>query len=133
MSELLSSVSGGGGIFVANSVNVGQIPVSSSGDILVIPSVPGKINLLSYLIADTGPESGITITCGSRVVVSSLDLEDGSAAPTTLSSSFVIGPNTSGASNVQYIASLPGEEIKITKDTGSTGTTIEYCYQVSYN
>jgi len=128
MSELLSSVVGGGGGFVTTFVSGHQeIPASSSGDILVLTPPTGQKVKLTGLV---GAESGITITVGTETVVDALNL---SSAATLNVDEFLLShtANNTALQTVGYVQSIDGgtdEVITITASSPTVGV-VDYSYQ----
>jgi hypothetical protein len=128
MSELLSSVTGGGGGFVTTFVSGHQeIPASSSGDILVLTPPAGKKVKLTGLV---GAESGITITVGSETVIDALNL---TSAATLSIDEFLLShtANNTALQTVGYVQSIDGgtdEVITITASSPTVGV-VDYSYQ----
>jgi len=128
-SQTLTSIIGSGGSFSSDtSSGVLTVAGGASGNVIVIPANGGQVRLTSLYCA-TGADNGITITCGSRTVVTSLNLEDRSAALAN-PSDFVIGTSSSTAINpIKEILGRIGEDITVIKDAGSTGSIFYYSFE----
>jgi len=127
MSELLSTITGGGGGFVPNEYSAKQTGAANltTGNIVTVTPATGERVRLSALYADnvSFDKSGTTVTFGSRVVVDSKTL---TANDTEVDDEFMIGQSSSAggrlnAGLVQPILGEPNEELKIDISVSSDG------------
>jgi hypothetical protein len=133
MSELLSSIVGGGGGFVVKSAS-GALSLPNTqpaGDILVITPPIGQRVKLTTLVKQGLTQAGYTITVGSTVVVNNLTLTDEIDNP--VAGSFLVGStpvfqNNYGSRGITEI--LGGVDEAITVNSANiTNSKIYYSYQ----
>lgn len=112
--------------FIAGACNFGNISSGASGNILSISGVAGKRIKLTKLTCASSTESNISVTFGSREIVSASLL--GNEATTAVTGTFQIG--NANASVAESFIGYPGEGVVINKSTGSTAVNIGYAYVV---
>lgn len=120
---------GGGGNFVPSFFS-GRLQVASgaSGTLFTLTAPVGKrVRLAALITSPTGTESNISIVADGVTVVTNLTLSNGS---NTAVGNFSIGypyqSSGQGAGDLPYIQA--NSTIVVSKTTGSTTTTIAYCY-----
>lgn len=133
MSELLSSITGGGGGFKPSFIS-GQISLSSgaSGDIITITPPSGKaVNLTGLATSVNTAESGVSLTVGGVTIVNGLDLAGGTTGvgEFQVAQTSNAGTTTSSVGSTQDILGAIDEVIIVKKDTGNTTQTILYSYE----
>jgi hypothetical protein len=119
------SSGGGGGIDIGTDFFSGSLQIASGAgvDFLTIPGVAGKKAVITGLGAPTS-ESNITITVGSRTVISNLTLNSVS----TNVGEFSIGRKRQEAGDIDSIQGKENEAIVVSKTSGTTTQIIEYSY-----
>lgn len=123
----------GGGIQVEEFIS-GKLSLASgaSGDILTISPASNQIVQLTGLVCSAGgAESGITVTVGGREIITSLILDTNNESQVGEFSVRGLASASTGndfTGTVQTINGAAGEDIVVSKDTGSTSSTISYSY-----
>lgn len=103
-----------------------SIPTGSSGTLISLTPPSGQRVRLSILwTSASNLESGITVTVGGNVVVSGGTLDDDNAGAN--GNAFTVGPRTSNG-RPPMLGAID-EVIEVIKDSGTTGTSIEYAYE----
>jgi len=132
MSELLSSVVGGGGAFVPTFFS-GQINLLSglSGEFITLTPPAGQRVVLTGLSAiSNGRETGITVKIAGVNVITSKEL---GGLNSNVDNAFVVNLYQSNQTKTgAYCPAIVGgvdEVISVTKDAGSTSQDICYGYQ----
>jgi hypothetical protein len=128
MSTLTGLISaGGGGGFTTESISTVQdIPSGTSADVTISCPSGKKLRLVKFGNRG-GLQSGVTITVGSKTVISSAGLDDFANDGESLNR-FIIGGYIGGSTH-DFIVGDTDEDIVFSFDA-STTQTIRYAYQV---
>ena len=123
-SGLLGTESGGG-LDIGTDFFSGtlQISVGAGINFLTIPGVSGKKAVLTAL-GVASPESNITITVGSRTVISNLTLF---SVPANVGQ-FSVGKKRQEEGDIDSIQGKENEAIVVSKTSGTTSDVISYSY-----
>ena len=128
-SETLSSIVGGGGLFVAKTITGTLIIAPGATGLLATITPPsGQRVKLTGLSADgASPQSGISVAFGGADIITEKSLEGlTSATPLQSVDEFKIGH---GTSNHTFIIGEVDAAVTITKDSGNTVQGILYAYE----
>lgn len=127
-SELLSSVTGGGGGSVSKFVS-GMLTIGSgvSGDIITLTPPAGQRVKLTHLSA-SAPESGMTVQINAIDVLTSMQINTAQGYAVGSYTLGVVAGTSTLPSVTSPITGNVGEVLVIQKDTGNTGSTIRYMY-----
>lgn len=123
---LLNSITGGGGDLVLISFTGGlSLSSGATGDVIIITPPAGKRAVLLGLQAATSNEVFMTITVGSKTVITSISLAATNSG-TGLFSVGTMNPSSNSPGNLHMIIGNKDEAITISKDSGPTIGAIEY-------
>lgn len=127
MSTLTGLISSGGGGFTTESISTVQNIASGTSADVTISCPSGKKLRLVKLGNTGGLQAGVTITVGSKTVISSAGLDDFANNGET-TGRFIVGGYIGGSTH-DFIVGDTDEDIVFSFDS-STTQTIRYAYQV---
>ena len=132
MSATLSTIVKTGGDFVTRAAAGGTIAIGTTGATIITPPSGQRVRLTHLSTTAGANQVGISVTLGSDVVITELDLDGDS--PNTVAKFSVGNYQAYGAaappmSNYHQFTGKVDEALAITKNAGNTTATIYYGYE----
>lgn len=127
LTQFFDSGSSGGSQFVAESISTVQEIASGTSANVTISCPSGKRLRLVKLGNITGNQTGVTVTIGSKTIISSSALDDFANSQET-TGRFSIGGYVGGSTH-DYVLGDTDEDIVFSFDAATTHV-IKYAYQV---
>ncbi len=130
MSELLSSITGGGGGgFTTKTIGVySSVGAGASGQLILLTPPSGqKVMLTTLSVSGSIQEPLITVNVGGVPVISGGTLDDADLSAGI--GSFSVGPRAGGQGDQPVLIGGFNEAIEVVKDSGNTVATVFYSYR----
>ena len=132
MSEKLSAIVKTGGDFITRAAAGGTIAIGTTGATILTPPSGQRVRLTHLSTTAGANQVGISVTLGSDVVITELDL-DGDSPNTTAKFSVgsyqAYGAAAPPLANYSQFTGKVDEALTITKNAGNTVSTIYYGYE----
>ena len=127
MSDLLSSIAGGGGFITKSAVSTIVVALGATGTIATIPAVAGQRIILTGLASSGATQTNLTsVVSNSVTLVNAVILIMAGATTPTAANQFKLG---FGTSNQREIVGEIGQAFDINTDVAtSQGTAYTYQY-----
>ena len=132
MSATLSTIVKTGGDFITRAAAGGTIAIGTTGATILTPPSGQRVRLTHLSTTAGASQVGISVTLGSDVVITELDL-DGDSPNTTAKFSVgsyqAYGAAAPPLANYSQFTGKTNEALTITKNAGNTVSTIYYGYE----
>ena len=134
-SKLLSSITGGGGVFTPSALVSDRLAVGLTGTLLSVAEVGGVTYKINHLLAGTAAaQGGISLIVDGVTLHSAVSLAGANGSAEASTTAFAVanslGTSALSISYARIYRSITCKSFSILKNAGNTTEAIDYAYEV---